>query len=76
MNKFTDNGSLFETSNLNLLRATLLHSLNTINKILPADGGHSIVIWNSKTKTYDVGATTTPQQPADRGTVLVHPYFV
>lgn len=63
MDRFTSNSSLFETSNLDILRATLLHSLNTINKIQPADGGHSIVIWNPKIETYDVGATTIPNQP-------------
>jgi len=63
MNRFTSSSSIFETSNLNILRATLIHSLNTINKIQPADGGHSIIIWNTKTETYDVGATTIPKQP-------------
>jgi len=47
------------------LQETLQKILNTLNQVVPADGGHSVVLWNHEAQTFNTSATTVKLQTQD-----------
>jgi len=45
------------------LQETLLQTLNFLEQLMPGGNKHSIVLWNSETETFDMGASTVQMQP-------------